>query len=238
MTTMSFSREVRKVLARPEALLIGPVRSPVSGVTYPVYVAAKRMYTYPDTIQVLAKEMGEVVKRLGAKKIVGGETVGIILVTAISMATDIPMCYVRKEQRVPPRYGVEGVLASGEEVVLIDDSLVKGADKLKFIANIEAMGAKVTDIVTFLDVPLFAGSPERKMIAEKGIRCHSLGTWPEWFDALHEYGYLSDEMAKVAMDSANDILPWQGDGETAKAKWQWFETIKQAEGLKSYDQQD
>ncbi len=220
---------LKQVLARPEVLMMGPLSSPVSGHTFPIYTAAKKIYTYPDTLHVLGEELGALVQSVGGRKVVGGETVGIVLATAISMAAGIPMCYVRKEPRASPRFGVEGVILPGEEVVLVDDSMVSGKTKLMFMKNIEEAGAKVTDIVVLLDVPRVSGGVDRRAIQERGIRYHHLLLWEDWFTALHDYSYLSDALYEVALDCARNIDSWQGSTPEAKGKWTWFERVRDAQ---------
>ncbi len=221
---------VKRAVARPEALIMGPVIAPSTGQKLPIHFVNKRMFSYPESLHIFGQEMGAIVKSIGGAKVVGGETAGIVLAAAISMEAGIPMCYARKEKREPPRYGVEGILRPGESVVLVDDSYVMGGGKMKFIANIEAMGARVTDIVVILDAYQPSYEEGRSLVGNKGIKIHSLCTWANAYEALHEYGYLSDEMAKVALDAVADLASWQGDGEAAKKKWAWFERVRDAQG--------
>lgn len=227
------NERVKKVLARPEVLMMGPLVSPVSGHKFPVYTAAKKIYTYPETLHVLGEELGKLVRAASGTKVVGGETVGIVLATAISKAMDIPMCYVRKEatQR-SARFSVEGIIHPGEKVVLVDDSLVSGKTKQMFIANIEAAGAQVTDIVVIIDVPTLTGDEYRRELAAKGIHTHALGLWEDWFTALYEHGHLSKALYDIALDAARSIDSWREGASGAEDKWAWFERVKQAQGGK------
>lgn len=227
------NEDVKKVLGRQEVLMMGPILSPVTGHRFPVYTAAKKIYTYPDTLHVLGRELGKLVLDADGRKVVGGETVGIILATAISMETGLPMCYVRKD--VPARsarFGVEGIIASGENVVLVDDSLVSGATKQKFISNIESAGGVVTDIVAIIDVPTVAGDEYRKALSAKGIKVHTLGSWEDWFTALYEQGHLSAALLEVALDAARNIDSWREGAPGSEEKWKWFEGIRAKQGGK------
>lgn len=179
---------------------------------------------------MLAEEMGAIVKKLKIDKVVGGETTGIILATAVYMVTKIPMCYVREDRPAPPRYAVEGVLNPGEHVALIDDSYVTGKNKLKFIANIEQSGGLVTDIVVVCDAFIPGQDSSRKIIQSKGIKVHYLCTWTDWYRLLNEYGYLSPQMCKIAVDSIDNRSSWNGPG--SETKWAWFEKVKQLQGGK------
>jgi orotate phosphoribosyltransferase len=221
------NERVKKVLARPDLLIMGPIVSPASGDKGPLHLASRRIYSYPDTLQVLGDELGLIVKNLGVDKIIGGETTGIILATVISMITGIPMCYVREDNPLPPRCAVEGVLNQGERVALIDDSLVTARNKLKFITSIEEAGGIVTDIVVVVNAFIPGRDQDRKIIQNKGIKVHYLCTWTDWYRILNEYGYLSDEMTKIAVDSVDNRPEWNNPNN--QDKWAWFEKVKQAQ---------
>ncbi|MFZ5390800.1 MAG: orotate phosphoribosyltransferase [Patescibacteria group bacterium] len=215
-----------KVVARPEILLIGPVKSPVSQVIYPLYVAVKKIYSNPDSLKILGREIGKLVKKIGGKKIIGCETSGLVLAAAASIEVNLPMCYVRKNKAVFPRYTVEGIVKKGERVVLVDDAIVKGNTKLTFIKHIKDQGGVVAGIVTMLDVPKFKNSEARKKLKKMGIACHSLFTWLEWWQAFHKAGLMSDAMAAIAYDAEDDIMKWQGKNKEARIRWQWFNKVK------------
>ncbi|MFH1235338.1 MAG: phosphoribosyltransferase family protein, partial [Parcubacteria group bacterium] len=204
---------VKKAIARPEVLVMGPIVLPSINLRAPISIASRKMYSYPETLRILGEEIGKIVRTLSIDKIAGCETSGIVLGTAVSMVTRIPMLYVRKEKKQPPRFAVEGVIHAGDKVALIDDSIVAAKNKLVFINHIEEVGGMVTDIIVACDARQRQKDADEnmKVLADKHIRFHALFTWPEWYEALHEKGYMSQEMLDIAIDAAHDLPSWQGD---------------------------
>lgn len=221
------NKQLEKALAKPETLIMGPVISPSTGDKFPVHITTRKLYSFPDSLLVIAKEIAKILKKLKVDRIAGGESAGIPLVTAVSLVSKIPMVYVRKEKRRFPRTSVEGVIKRGDKVALLDDSFVSGENKEIFIQNLRQAGANVTALIVIVDANIHHSKEKQgkkfisKLLKEK-IKFYSLLKWPEWFKILGKYGHLSAEMTKIAIDCAIDTLSWQNN----PAKWQWFEKVK------------
>lgn len=82
----------------------------------------------------------------------GAELGGIPLVTAASLASDIPCVFVRNQKK---DYGtskqLEGVLKPDDVVMIIEDVCTTGGQVLEAAKVIEAAGAKVDRIVATID---------------------------------------------------------------------------------------
>lgn len=220
------NKRLERALAKPEILIMGPVVSPASGDKVPVHYNLRKIFSYPNSLKIIAEEIGKILKKLKVDKIAGGETAGIPLVTATSLVTRIPMVYVRKEKVKPPRSPVEGIIHKGERVALLDDSFVSGEHKEIFIKNIEQVGGRVVALIVLAHAPNTSKEEQRRKyllrLKRKGIKFFNLWQHPEMFKVMEKYGHLSPEMAKIAIDAASDMRKWQNNPQ----KWTWFYKIK------------
>jgi len=108
----------------------------VSGVWSPFYIQARYVPSYPELLRFVGQALAEVIRNeVGpCDSVVGLATAGIPLATAAALELGVSMCYTRKLNGVRTiedltsrarDYGdhamLEGTLASGNRVVLVDD---------------------------------------------------------------------------------------------------------------------
>lgn len=109
----------------------------------------------------------------GTDVLAGVELGGIPLAVAVSVATGLPLSFVRRR---PKAYGslrqFEGTEIQGRRVVLIDDVVRSGASLLLAARRLRITGAKVTDALCVLQRPL--GGAE--LLAEHRLALHPLLT--------------------------------------------------------------
>lgn len=123
-------------------------------------IAGQLMLLLPDEVDVLA----------------GLELGGIPLATALSLQTNIPLVFVRKQ---PKKYGTqkvaEGVSVKGRRVVVIEDVVTTGGQILESVQYLRAEGASVSYVLCVIDRE--AGAKEK--LDENGLRLISLFTMSE-----------------------------------------------------------
>jgi len=123
-----------------------------SGAQSSYYIDKYLFTTSPD---LLARITQELVARLpsGTQRLAGPVLGAIPLVTALSLATALPMLIVRVE--APKEHGtskqIEGSLVSGEQVVLIEDVVTTGGAALAAIQILGEAGAQVITALAVVD---------------------------------------------------------------------------------------
>lgn len=154
-----------------------------SGLRSPVYVDCRKLISFP---RVRAALMGFGVETLNEAAgyerfdaVAGGETAGIPFAAWIAERLALPMLYVRKK---PKGFGrnaqIEGALAEGARVLLVEDLATDGGSKLNFAGALREAGAECAHsfVVFYYDI-----YPDA--LAGSGLSLHWLATW---WDALAE----------------------------------------------------
>jgi len=88
---------------------------------------------------------------------------------------------------------VEGVLVSGDRVLLIDDLVTTGLTLKEAAEAVRAEGGVVTDAVAFLD----REEAGKQLLDKSGVKLHALLHISEIVDTLFEMGTLDEESYKT-----------------------------------------
>ena len=151
-----------------------------SGLASPVYIDCRKLISYPRIRSAIMDFAASTVFRnVGFEQfdaVAGGETAGIPFAAWLADRLELPMQYVRKK---PKGFGrdaqIEGALAEGARVLLVEDLTTDGGSKLKFAEAIARTGARVTDTFAVFYYDIFPDTPKR--LERAGMRLHHLATW-------------------------------------------------------------
>ena len=109
-------------------------------------LSVESAYADPALLRDLGARGARFARKLGVDVIVGAETGGIPLATAISIGGGLPFAFVRKpgyrghELDEPP---VRGAQVKGRRVLLVDDAIASGASVERFVEALAGAGAEV-----------------------------------------------------------------------------------------------
>jgi len=119
------------------------------GGTSDYYVDKYVFETDPTCLRLIAEAFGE---RLGGTKLAGVALGAVPLVAATSVETATPYVIVRKQRK---DYGtgnlIEGELAEGEEVVVIEDIATTGQSAIDAAEALRDAGATVERVLVVVD---------------------------------------------------------------------------------------
>jgi orotate phosphoribosyltransferase len=169
------------------------------GGTSSYYVDKYRFETTPACLELVAESFGEQLAETPGidpeTKLAGVALGAVPLVAVTSVATDRPYVVVRKQQK---EYGtanlVEGELADGEAVVVLEDVATTGQSAVDAAEALRAAGATVEHVFVVVDREEGA----RQNLADHDLELGSLVTARE---------LLADAPEDVDVDVAGD-----GDG--------------------------
>jgi orotate phosphoribosyltransferase len=129
-----------------------------SGKTSTYYLDKYLFSTRPEVLGQLAPLFAQRLKgaeaRLGVRfaRLAGAELGGIPLVTAASLETGLPCVFVRNKKK---EYGtakqLEGALATGDVVALLEDVATTGGQALEAAACLREAGADVRVVIATID---------------------------------------------------------------------------------------
>ena len=151
-----------------------------SGWASPVYIDCRRLISFPrvrGTLMDLGASL--VCREAGFERfdaVAGGETAGIPFAAWMADRLQLPMQYVRKK---PKGFGrnaqIEGHVADGQRVLLVEDLATDGRSKLLFARALRVAGCSVDHLFVVFYYAIFPNAP--KVLADMGLTMHHLATW-------------------------------------------------------------
>ncbi|HEX7736077.1 MAG TPA: phosphoribosyltransferase family protein [Ktedonobacteraceae bacterium] len=131
-----------------------------STVSSPVFVNPKVLISNPTALRVASKLMQQEIDlaqslrrpRVHPFAVVAGVPVGgLLLASAYSLETNIPMIYARTRPEGTGTRGIEGRFTTGDTALIIDDLITRGSSVLETAKLLEETGLKVKDVIVLVD---------------------------------------------------------------------------------------
>src|SRR5438128_11314426 len=83
--------------------------------------------------------------------VAGVPLVGLLLASAYSLETNIPLIYARSRPEGTGKRGIEGRFTAGDTALIIDDLITRGSSILETAELLEESGLKVKDVIVLID---------------------------------------------------------------------------------------
>ena len=131
-----------------------------SAVSSPVFVNPKVLISNPTALRVASKLMQQEINlaqslrraRAHPFAVVAGVPVGgLLLATAFSLETNIPMIYARVRPEGTGKRGIEGRFNMGDTALIVDDLITRGSSVLETAELLEENRIKVKDVIVLVD---------------------------------------------------------------------------------------
>jgi orotate phosphoribosyltransferase len=191
--------EMAKILHKIDALKFGLFKLS-SGKVSPYYIDLRIIPSFPDAFRDICNFYAEfITKQVGLEnfdRIAGIPIAGIPFASQIAYNLKKPFLYIRKGAKLHGRERrVEGILVSGNRVLLLDDLVTTGLTLKKAAEAVRAEGGVVTDAVAFLD----REEGGKEILAKSGIALHALLRISEIAHTLYEIGAVDEESLKTIL---------------------------------------
>jgi orotate phosphoribosyltransferase len=191
--------EACKVLDRIGAMKFGAFKL-TSGKLSPYYIDLRIVPSFPDAFQKICDYYAKFIRtEVGTEnidRVAGIPVAGIPFAAVVAFNLKKPFLYVRKGAR---RHGrerrVEGILAPGNRVLLIDDLVTGGLSLLKAAKAVTAEGGVVNDAVVLIDRQ--EGGKEK--LEKNGVKLHALLSITEVVNTLRDLGTIDEDQLKTIM---------------------------------------
>ncbi|MEG3224425.1 MAG: orotate phosphoribosyltransferase [Methanobacteriales archaeon Met13] len=137
------------------------------------YVDIKKAITDPQILSQIGKMIASKIAGSKVDKVAGPALGAVPIATAVSLASGIPMLMIRKSKK---GYGtsklIEGDLANGDQVVVVEDVTTTGNSLLKAVNAVKDNGGVMVRALVVVDRE--EGATEN--LAKKGIKLEPLVT--------------------------------------------------------------
>ena len=191
--------EIAKILHNIDALKFGVFKL-TSGKASPYYIDLRVIPSFPDAFRKICDFFAEqITNQIGLKnfdRIAGIPLAGIPFASQIAYNLGKPFLYVRKGVRLHGRKRrVEGILISGDRVLLVDDLVTTGLTLNRAAKAVRAEGGVVRDAVALLD----REEGGREKLEKNGTNFHALLRMSEVAITLFEIGAIDEESRKTIL---------------------------------------
>lgn len=169
----------------------------VSGIRSPIYCDNRITISYPVVRTAIAEGFSAVIRAYfpDVDVIAGTATAGIPHAAWVAHALDKPMVYVRSTAKGHGKGNqIEGRLAPGSKVILIEDLLSTGGSSLKAVEALQEAGAEVVAVLAIFSY-LF---PEvQSKFDAAGIPFQTLTDYGVLLPLAASLGYVKQEETEV-----------------------------------------
>lgn len=176
-----------------------------STVSSPVFVNPKVLISNPTALRVASKLMQQEIDlaqslrrpRVHPFAVVAGVPVGgLLLASAYSLETNIPMIYARNRPEGTGKRGIEGRFTHGDTALIIDDLITRGGSILETAKLLEEHDLKVKDVIVLVDRE--QGATER--LRHQGYNLISILKLDVMLNHYMSRGLISEETYQVCAE--------------------------------------
>lgn len=206
---------VAKGLLEIEAVKLNPEKPFVwaSGLHSPIYCDNRKALSYPDFRTVICKAMVEVInENFKEVDVIAGVATGAIAYGAI--VADMlgkPFVYVRSKAKDHGMGNqVEGVLKSGDNVVVIEDLISTGKSSLEAVDALLKCNVHIAGMVAIFS---YNFTKSRRSFEYADVELHTLSNYDALLDVASQTGYVKEEDVAMLREWRFDPEKWSKDHE-------------------------
>ena len=208
---MSLAKDIASHLLKIEAVYLKPEEpfTWASGIKSPIYTDNRVTLAYPETRTLIENGFVDKIKEAfpEVEVIAGTATAGIPHGAIIADKMNLPFAYIRSK---PKDHGagnqIEGRVAKGEKMVIIEDLISTGGSVLEAVTAAEREGAKVLGVVAIFTYEL----PKAAENFEKaGVKLVTLSNYSELIKVAKVQGYIDADGLQLLKKFKENQETWQ-----------------------------
>jgi orotate phosphoribosyltransferase len=184
------------ILKKIDALEFGTFKLSSGRVT-PYYVDLRLISSFPDAFREVLGFCVDYVRTSLSEdfdRIAGIPIAGIPFASILAYHLNTPFIFIRQGVRLHGRERrVEGVLISGDRVLLVDDLITTGLSLRRAASAVRSEGGVVMDAFVLLD----RQEDGKKRLSDEGVRVHSLFRIGEVAKRLYEMDVITEDQLET-----------------------------------------
>jgi len=197
--TFDTQARMANILFRIAAIKFG-VFQLSSGKQTPYYIDLRLIPSFPDAFREICDfYTQQITQEIGLEnfnRVAGIPIAGMPFASQIAYNLKKPFLYIRKDIKLHGRERrVEGILISGDKVLVIDDLLTTGLTLKNAVDAVRAEGGVVTDAVVFLD----REEGGKQLLESNGVKVHALLKVSEVAQTLFVLGAIDKDELKTIL---------------------------------------
>ncbi|WP_270622725.1 orotate phosphoribosyltransferase [Streptococcus sanguinis] len=208
---MTLAKEIARDLLKIKAVYLKPEEpfTWASGIKSPIYTDNRVTLAYPETRTLIEDGFVEKIRAEfpDVEVIAGTATAGIPHGAIIADKMNLPFAYIRSK---PKDHGagnqIEGRVAPGQKMVVIEDLISTGGSVLDAIAAAKREGADVVGAAAIFTYEL---PKAEKNFNEAGVKLVTLSNYTELIHLAEQEGYINAEGLALLKRFKEDQENWQ-----------------------------
>jgi len=189
---VEFVKEFATFLYQNGAIKFGDFKLS-SGKDSPYYVDLRLVPSFPHQFRMMIKTLqNSISEKIGFESfdcIASVPTSGLVIASALAIEIVKPLIYIRQK---PKEYGtenvIEGKIAKGTSVLLVDDVATTGLSLINAIKSLKNAGMVITDAFTIIN--RFEGA--REALATENVRLYEITDIMTLATILHKENLVDD----------------------------------------------
>jgi orotate phosphoribosyltransferase len=198
---LTFNKKIRmaNILYKIDTLKFG-VYQLSSGKQSPYYIDLRVIPSFPDAFREICEfyvqQMTEEIGLNNFDRIAGIPLSGIPFASQVAYNIKKPFLFIRRDIKLYGRERrVEGILISGDKVLIVDDLLTTGLTLKRAVEAVRAEGGIITDAIIFLD----REEGGKELLEKNGVKVHTLLNVSEVADTLFEIGAIDKDSLRTIL---------------------------------------
>ncbi len=204
------AKKTAELLLQIKAIKLSPEEpyTWASGWKSPIYCDNRVSLSYPPVRVYLKEQMAKIVEdEFGKPDVIAGVATGAIAIgVLVAQELGVPFVYVRPE---PKKHGrknqIEGVLESGQNVVVIEDLISTGKSSLAAVEALTEAGATVKGMVAIFSYGFEVAAQNFK---DQNVNLSTLSNYEILLEQALDSQYISQKELSLLRDWRSNPGEW------------------------------
>ena len=205
------AKKTAELLLQIKAIKLSPEEpyTWTSGWKSPIYCDNRVSLSYPPVRVYLKEQMAKIVEdEFGKPDVIAGVATGAIAIgVLVAQELGVPFVYVRPEPKKHGRQNqIEGVLESGQNVVVIEDLISTGKSSLAAVEALKEAGATVKGMVAIFSYGFEMAAQNFK---NQNVNLSTLSNYEILLEQALDSQYISQKELSLLRDWRSNPGEWK-----------------------------